>query len=276
MWLYILTKITVNKQVHFNKKSHFVLKSGKATKVFMDLFYFCLTHLFVVFLLAGSNSGMVLVLDPLVQDDGSLLIQPVLSHCQRSEGSATSLPTRCSSDAALTSEKIPAGSAFRDRLDSGASDRSHSPFRRRRLDSGASEPSVGSDVSDSGARKRSDSTTSDHSLCSEERRPAQEVHEVQAVQATQVYVGGDTSGTDSEAEGHINDQDQPDGGVLSRRGHHVNGLLNGSAKGKIDVLKEKVRPSVCLSVCPSLQRLFNVGRGVEQTRSYTCIARQRQ
>ncbi|XP_075882070.1 smoothelin isoform X2 [Nelusetta ayraudi] len=194
----------------------------------------------------GSNSGMVLVLDPLVKDDGSLLIQPVLSHCQRSEGSATSLPTRCSSDVALTSEKIPAGSAFRGRLDSGASDRSHSPFQRRRLDSGASEPSVGSDLSDSGARKRSDSTTSDHSLCSEERRPAQEVHEVhevqavQAVQATQVYVGGDTSGTDSEAEGHINDQDQPDGGVLSRRGHQVNGLLNGCAKGKIDVLKEKI------------------------------------
>lgn len=236
--------------MYFNKKSHFVIKSAKATEMFMDLSCFCLAHLFVMFLLSGSNSGMVLVLDPLVKDDGSLLIQPVLSHCQLSEVSATSLPARCCSDVELTSEKIPAASAFRVRLDSGASDRSHSPFRRQRLDSGASEPSVGSDVSESGARKWNDSTASDHSLCSEERRPAQEV---QAVQATHVSVDGDTSGTDSEAEGHMNDQDQPDGGVLSPRGHQVNGMLNGSARGKIDVLKEKVDCLfVRLSVCPSL------------------------
>lgn len=205
----------------------------------MDLFSLYLTCIVCVFLLAGSNSGMVLVLDPLVKDDESLLIQPVLSHCQRSEDSSTS-------DTAPTSEKIPASSAFRGRLDSGASDRSHSPFRRQQLDSEVSEPSVGLDVSDSGNRKRSDSMTSSHSLCSEEKHPTQEVQEVQVAQ---VSLSGDTSGTDSEAECHINDQDQPDGGVLSRRGQHVNGLLNGSARGKIDVLKEKVdHPSVHLCI----------------------------
>lgn len=195
---------------------------------------------------------MVLVLDPLVKDDGSLLIQPVLSHCQRSEDSSASQPSRCSSETTPTSEKIPASSAFRGRLNSGASDRSHSPFRHRQLDSEVSEPSVGLDVSDLGSRKRSDSTTSNHSLCSEEKHPTQEVQEVQGVQevqVSQVSLSGDTSGTDSDAECHINDQDQPDGGALSRRGHRVNGLLNGSAKGKIDILKEKVgHPSICPSL----------------------------
>lgn len=186
---------------------------------------------------------MVLVLDPLVKDDGSLLIQPVLSHCQRSEDSGTSQPSRCSSDTTPTSENIPSSAAFRSRLDSGASDQSHSPIRRRQLDSEASESSVGLEVSDFGRRKRSDSTTSNHSLCSEEKHPTQDVQEVQV---SQVSLSGDTSSTDSDAECHINDQDHPDGGALSRRGHHVNGLLNGSARGKIDVLKEKVdRPSLC-------------------------------
>lgn len=215
---------------------------------------------------------MVLVLDPLVKDDGSgsLLIQPerqavtsepdlVLSHCQRSDSSAsdhstTSVLSRSNLDS-VTSEKS-LGSAYRSRLDSGASDRSHSPFQRGRLDSGASESHVrqrlGSDVSDSGirprfgsgasesiihlTRKRTDSVTSDHSvsMCSEERGPAEEV---------EVSMSGDASSTDSEAEGrslqtpsedHITDQ--PDGGVLSR-GDRVNGLLNGR---KIDVLKQKV------------------------------------
>lgn len=226
---------------------------------------------------------MVLVLDPLVKDDGSgsLLIQPerqavtsepdlVLSHCQRSDSSAsdhstTSVLSRSNLDS-VTSEKS-LGSAYRSRLDSGASDRSQSPFQRGRLDSGASERSVGSqshvrqrlgsDVSDSGirprfgsgasdsivhlTRKRTDSGTSDHSvsMCSEERGPAEEV---------EASMSGDASSTDSEAEGrslqtpsddHITDQEQPDGGVLSRR-DRINGLLNGSAKGKIDVLKQKV------------------------------------
>lgn len=224
---------------------------------------------------------MVLVLDPLVKDDGSgsLLIQPerqavtsepdlVLSHCQRSDSSAsdhstTSVLSRSNLDS-VTSEKS-LGSAYRSRLDSGASDRSQSPFQRGRLDSGASERSVGSqshvrqrlgsDVSDSGirprfgsgasdsivhlTRKRTDSGTSDHSvsMCSEERGPTEEV---------EASLSGDASSTDSEAEGrslqtpsedHITDQ--PDGGVLSRR-DRINGLLNGSAKGKIDVLKQKV------------------------------------
>lgn len=205
----------------------------------MDLFYFDLTCLFVVFFSAGSNSGMVLVLDPLVKDDGSLLIQPVLSHCQRSEDSSTAQPT---------SEKILASSAFRGRLGSGASDRSLSPFRRRQPDSDASESSLGLDVSDLGSRKRSDSTTSSQSLCSEEKHPTQEVQKVHVSQVST----GDTSGTDSDAECHINDQDQPDGGALSRRRHHVNGLLNGSARGKIDVLKEKVDHQ---AVCPSLYHI---------------------
>lgn len=224
---------------------------------------------------------MVLVLDPLVKDDGSgsLLIQPerqavtsepdlVLSHCQRSDSSAsdhstTSVLSRSNLDS-VTSEKN-LGSAYRSRLDSGASDRSQSPFQRGRLDSGASERSVGSqshirqrlgsDVSDSGirprfgsgasdsivhlTRKRTDSGTSDHSvsMCSEERGPAEEV---------EASMSGDASSTDSDAEGRSlqtpsedHTTDQPDGGVLSRR-DRVNGLLNGSAKGKIDVLKQKV------------------------------------
>ncbi|XP_041642874.1 smoothelin isoform X2 [Cheilinus undulatus] len=232
----------------------------------------------------GSNSGMVLVLDHLVKDDGSgpLLIQPqretmttepdlVLSHRQRSDSSAsdrsgTSVLSRSNLDPAV-SEKSP-GSPFRARLDSGASDRSQSPFQRGRLDSGASERSIGSlshirqrlgsDVSDSGVRsrrgsggsditgpllrKRTDSGTSEHSvsMSSEERGPAEEVE-----------VASTDSETESRGKGpgsikvQLNqdqdrsmDQDQPDGAVLSRR-DPVNGILNGSTKGKIDFQKPK-------------------------------------
>lgn len=210
--------------------------------------YFVFT--WAIFLLTGSKSGMVLVLDPLVKDDGSLLIQPALSQCQRSEDSGTSQPSRCNSDTTSTSEKIPAGSAFRGRLDSGASNRSNSPFRHQQLDSGALEPNVGLEVSDLGRRNRSHSTTSNHSLSSEEKHPTQDVQEVQV---SQVSVSGNTSGIDSEAEEcPNNDQDQPERGAFSRKGHHVNGLLNGSGTGEIDVLKEKVDH---LSVCPSLNHV---------------------
>lgn len=230
---------------------------------------------------------MVLVLDHLVKDDGSgsLLIQPqreavttepdlVLSHCQRSDSSAsdrsmTSVLSRSNLDSVASDKSL--GSAYRTRLDSGASDRSQSPFQRSRLDSGASERSVssqsyvrrrlGSDVSDSDirprfgsgasdsiinlSRKRTDSGTSDHSvsMSSEERGPTEEV---------EVAMSGYTSSTDSEAEGRSlkaqsnEDQEQPDGGVLSRR-DRANGLLNGSAKGKIDFHKQKVEYTILVS-----------------------------
>lgn len=227
---------------------------------------------------------MVLVLDHLPKDDGSgsLLIQPqreaantepdlVLSHCQRSDSSASdrSMSSELSrSNLDPVSSEKGLGSTYRDRLDSGASDRSQSPFQRSRVDSGASDRSVssqscfrervGSDVSesdnrprfDSGAsdniislsRKRTDSGTSDHSvsMSSEERGQAEGV---------EVAMTGSTSSTDSEAEGrilqahpkeaHITDQEQPDGVVLSWR-DRTNDLLNGSENGKIDFQKQKV------------------------------------
>uniref|UniRef100_A0A671V086 Smoothelin b n=2 Tax=Sparus aurata TaxID=8175 RepID=A0A671V086_SPAAU len=194
----------------------------------------------------------------------------VLSHRQRSDSSAsdrsvTSVLSRSNLDSVASEKSL--GSAFRARLDSGASDRSQSPSQRGRLDSGASERSVssqsyvrqrlGSDVSDSGgrprfgsgasdsvgllSRKRTDSGTSDRSVSvsSEERGPAEEV---------EVAMSGSTYSTDSETEGrsegqadqdHIVEQDQPDGAVLSRK-EPANGLLNGSAKGKIDYQKPKI------------------------------------
>uniref|UniRef100_UPI0037E79CB0 smoothelin isoform X2 n=1 Tax=Semicossyphus pulcher TaxID=241346 RepID=UPI0037E79CB0 len=196
----------------------------------------------------------------------------LLSHRQRSDSSAsdrsvTSVQSRSNLDPVVSEKSL--GSAFRARLDSGASDRSHSPFQRGRLDSGASERSVGSlshvrqrlgsDVSDSGvrprlgsgdsdsigllSRKRTDSGTSERSVSMsfEERGPAEEA---------EVAMSGSTSGTDSETEsrstGPANleaplnqDQEQPDGAVLSRR-EPVNGLLNGSTKGKTDFQKQKI------------------------------------
>lgn len=248
-----------------------------------------IAHLSVMFYVAGSNSGMVLVLDHLVKDDGSgpLLIQPpreavttepdlVLSHRQRSDSSAsdrsaTSVRSRSNLDSVASEKSL--GLAYRARLDSGASDRSQSPSQRSRLDSGASERSIssqsyvrqrlGSDVSDSGvrprfgsgasdsigplSRKRTDSGTSDQSvsMSSEERGPAEEVE-------VEVATSGSTYSTDSETEGRSHGPaslqarsnqdriiDQPDGAVLSR-GDPANGLLNGSAKGKIDFQKQKV------------------------------------
>ncbi|KAM7017990.1 smoothelin isoform 3-T3 [Tautogolabrus adspersus] len=233
----------------------------------------------------GSNSGMVLVLDHLVKDDGSgpLLIQPpretmntepdlVLSHRQRSDSSAsdrsvTSVLSRSNLDPLVSEKSL--GSSFRARLDSGASDRSQSPFQRGRLDSGASERSVGSlsfvrqrlgsDVSDSGVRsrrgsggsditgllprKRADSGMSEHSvsMSSEEKCPTDEVEVASTDSETESRNKGPTSlkAQSDQDQDSIMDQDQTDGAVLSRR-NPVNGLLNGSAKGKTDFQKPKI------------------------------------
>ncbi|KAM4615937.1 smoothelin [Polymixia lowei] len=125
----------------------------------------------------GSNSGMVLVLDHLVKDEGPgpLLTLPqreavttepdlVLSHRQRSDSTASdhSLTPVLSRDHLEpgASEKS-LGLAFRGRLDSGASDRSQSSSHRSRLDSGASERSISSQ---SRFRQRMDSGASDSSV----------------------------------------------------------------------------------------------------------------
>ncbi|XP_034727642.1 smoothelin isoform X3 [Etheostoma cragini] len=199
----------------------------------------------------------------------------VLSHRQRSDSSAsdrsvTSVLSRPNLESVSSEKSL--GSAYRARLDSGASDRSQSPLQRGRLDSGASERSIGSlsyvrqrlgsDVSDSvrprlgsGAsdsigllsRKRTDSGTSDQSVSvfSEDRSPAEKV---------EVASSGSTSSTDSETESvsqgpasrhalsnqnRIIDQEEPDGAVFSRR-DPANGLLNGSAKGNINIQKQKM------------------------------------
>lgn len=184
----------------------------------------------------GSNSGMVLVLDQLVKDDGSgpLLIQDqrdavttepdlVLSQRQRSDSSASDRSVKRSNMDSVGSDKN-LGSAFRARLDSGASDKSQSSSQRGRLDSGASERStssqsymrqrLGSDVSDSCvrprlgsgtsdsigllSRKRTDSVASDQSvsMSSEERGPAEEA---------EVATSGSTYSTDSESESRSQD-----------------------------------------------------------------------
>ncbi|XP_049618184.1 smoothelin isoform X3 [Syngnathus scovelli] len=106
----------------------------------------------------GSNSGMVLVLDHLVKEDGSgpLLIQPqreavatepdlVLSHRQRSDSAASdcsggSLISRSNMDS-MTAEKS-LSSTYRARSDSGASDRSQRSSQRSRQDSETSEHSL--------------------------------------------------------------------------------------------------------------------------------------
>lgn len=209
----------------------------------------------------------------------------VLSHRQRSDSSAsdrsvTSVFSRSNLDSVASEKSL--GSAYRVRLDSGASDRSQSPSHRSRLDSGASERSIssqsyvrqrlGSDVSNSGvrprlgsgasdsisllSRKRTDSGTSEQSvsISSEERGLVEEVEVATS--------GCSTYSTDSETEsrsqgpssllaqsnqGCITDQEQPDGAVLSRS-DPANGLLNGTAKGKIDFQKQKVEYTVLVTV----------------------------
>ncbi|XP_061624457.1 smoothelin isoform X2 [Phyllopteryx taeniolatus] len=126
----------------------------------------------------GSNSGMVLVLDHLVKEDGSgpLLIQPqreavatepnlVLTSRQRSDStvsdcSVAPLLSRSNMDSVTTEKSL--SLTYRARSDSGASDRSQRSSQRSRQDSGASEHTIdsqscinqtpGSDVSDSFVR----------------------------------------------------------------------------------------------------------------------------
>lgn len=106
-------------------------------------------------------------------------------------------------------------------------------------------PGFGSDRLEnliSRSRKRTDSGASNHSgsTSSEEKGPTQEV---------EIALSGSTCSTDSQAESRsvltqpnedqVNDQDQPDGDLLSLK-HHTNGLPNGSVKGKSDFHKQKV------------------------------------
>ncbi|XP_068558914.1 smoothelin isoform X2 [Cebidichthys violaceus] len=183
----------------------------------------------------GSNSGMVLVLDHLVKDDGPepLLIQPQretvttepdldLSHRQRSDSwssdrSVTSVLSRSNLDSVASEKSL--GSAYRARLDSGASDRSQSPLQRGRLDSGASERSasslsyvrqrLGSDVSDSGARPRLGSGASDSvgllprkrtDSGTSEQSVSMSSEDKGPVEEVEVATSGSTCSTDSETE----------------------------------------------------------------------------
>lgn len=99
------------------------------------------------------------------------------------------------------------------------------------------------------SRKRSDSGASNHSgsTTSEEKGPTQEV---------EVARSGSTSSSDSEAESRsiqtqpnedqVTHQEQPAGSLFSLR-HRPNGLLNGSAKEKADLLQQKVAYTTFLS-----------------------------
>eukprot|EP00063_Salmo_salar_P041921 XP_014016756.1 PREDICTED: smoothelin-like isoform X2 [Salmo salar] len=124
----------------------------------------------------GSNSGMVLVLDPLVRDEvpGPLLTRPqtrdpvtssepdvVLSHRQRSDSTSSerSQASRPRLDSGASEKSLGLGSAFRTRVDSGASEKSLGSAFRTRVDSGASEKSLGSAF-----RTRVDSGASEKSL----------------------------------------------------------------------------------------------------------------
>ncbi|XP_058491306.1 smoothelin isoform X2 [Solea solea] len=183
----------------------------------------------------GSNSGMVLVLDHLVKDDGPgpMLIQPqrevvttepdlVLSHRQRSDSSAsdrsmTSVLPKSSLDSVASEKSV--GSAYRARLDSGASDRSLSSSQRVRHDSGASERStgsqsyirqrLGSDASDSGSRPRLGSGASDCvGLFSRERSDSRASDQSMSVSSeergpgeeVETTMSGSPCSTDSETE----------------------------------------------------------------------------
>ncbi|XP_036835706.1 smoothelin isoform X2 [Oncorhynchus mykiss] len=128
----------------------------------------------------GSNTGMVLVLDPLVRKEvsGPLLNHPkiwdpvtssevdvVLSHrqCSDSTSSDHTLASRPRLDSGASEKSLGLGSAFRTRMDSGASENSlglGSAFRTR-VDSGASEKSLGLG---SAFRTRVDSGASEKSL----------------------------------------------------------------------------------------------------------------
>ncbi|XP_028271074.1 smoothelin isoform X2 [Parambassis ranga] len=183
----------------------------------------------------GSKSGMVLVLDHLVKEDGPgpLLIQPpreamtsepdlVLAYRQRSDSiasdrSVTSVLSRSNLDSVSSEKSL--GSAFRARLDSGASDRSQSSFQRGRLDSGASDRSagsqsygrqrLGSDASDSCSRPRLGSGASDTiSLLSRKRTDSgtsdrsvsMSSEERGPAEEVEVATSSSTYSTDSETE----------------------------------------------------------------------------
>nr|XP_023835109.1 smoothelin [Salvelinus alpinus] len=122
----------------------------------------------------GSNSGMVLVLDPLVRDEVPLLTRPqtrdpvtssepdvVLSHRQRSDSTSSerSLASRPRLNSGASEKSLGLGSAFRTRVDSGESEKSLGSAFRTRVDSGASEKSLGSAF-----RTRVDSVASEKSL----------------------------------------------------------------------------------------------------------------
>ncbi|CAN9513196.1 unnamed protein product [Ophioblennius macclurei] len=219
----------------------------------------------------GSNSGMVLVLDHLVKDDGSrpLLIQNqrdtvtpepelLLSHRQRSDSTASdrsvsSVRSQSNLDPVLPEKSL--GSAYRARLDSGASDKSQSSSQRGRLDSGASERSsssqsnarqrLGSDVSDSCVRPRLGSGASDNISLSTRKRTDSATSD-QSVSMSSVERGlgeeseaamsGSTYSTDSETEsrnqGPAADLEEPDGAVLSRK--DPTDELNGRTKTTVN------------------------------------------
>lgn len=212
--------------------------------------------------MAGSDSGMVLVLDHLVKDDcsGSLLIQTeakiaepdLLSHCHKSDPLAlehmTSVLSRSSVDCVAPEKCL--GSAYRTRLDSGASEQSVDSYVRQQLGSDVSDSTgFGSDSLDnmvSVSRKRTDSGPSDHSgsTSSEEKGPTQEV---------EVALSGSACSTDSKAESRgiqtqpkeDQVQEQPDGGLLSLK-HRTNDSLNGSVKGNSGFHKLKVEYKIII------------------------------
>lgn len=192
-----------------------------------------LVTFFFFFPAVGSSSGMVLVLDPLVREEGPgpLLTRPqpeaasaepdvVPSHRQRADSGASdrslaSVPSRARLDSGASEKSL--GSAFRARLDSGASDRSQSSPQRGRLDSGASERSTGSQsrfrqrldsgTSDSsvGPRPRLGSGTSDHAGLSSRKRLDSGTSDLTSVgrgqaDEAEVAMSSSSSSTDSEAE----------------------------------------------------------------------------
>ncbi|KAM6954418.1 smoothelin [Aplochiton taeniatus] len=244
----------------------------------------------------GSNSGMVLVLDPLAREEspGLLLTRPpheslstgtelILPHHQRTDSGAsdrglTSGPARARLDSGASEKSL--GSAFRTRMDSSASDRSQCSLQRGRLDSGASERSAGSQscfrqrldsgTSDSslGPRPRLDSGASDSGSLSSRKRLDSGTSDLNGslaavgpgpVDEAEVVMRSSPASLDSEAESSDHhpaglpdppgldsstgeaDREQPDGAFLSRKvPGSVNGLLNGSGRGKADILEHKV------------------------------------
>ncbi|XP_055080034.1 smoothelin isoform X2 [Periophthalmus magnuspinnatus] len=147
------------------------------------------------------------------------------------------------------------GPLQRNRLDSGASDKSQGPLQRSRLNSGASEHSVGSvsqtstrlelDPSDSGPRSRLDSGASECSanVCSDEKGPFEEPTPVTNGSVHCTDLEGESRGPVLRASILL---DQVDGAGLSRQGPKT-GLTNGSLKGRLDFLNQKITINNSLS-----------------------------